>query len=111
MHSSVVYSEREDCRLSNGLENSPQSSLALRLETFPDTCLSSTGSEAEIHNHYVRNYMLHMPFTHRSTLTMNTNRFIWGGVGVGRENAFDETGIISRYLNVDYLSLGLSLLR
>lgn len=22
-----------------------------------------------------RNYMLHMPFTHRSTLTMNTNRF------------------------------------
>lgn len=34
----------------------------------------SVGMEAKTHSHYVRNYMLHMPFTHRSTLAMNTNR-------------------------------------
>ncbi|CRK93321.1 CLUMA_CG006862, isoform A [Clunio marinus] len=46
--------------------------------------------------HYVRNYMLYMPFTHRSTLTMNTN----GGSRWEKGDAF-KTGNI----NVDYLSL------
>lgn len=60
-------------------------------------CLSLAGMEARIHNHYVRNYMLHMPFTHRSTLTMNTNRFIEGGV---RRNAFKTENIFKRGLSI-----------
>lgn len=35
--------------------------------------LAVGGMQARVHGHYVRNYMLHMPFTHRSTLTMNIN--------------------------------------
>lgn len=50
--------------------------------------------------HYVRNYMLHMPFTHRSTLTMNTNRFSVEGDG--------EILSAAGNINVDYL-LGISL--
>jgi hypothetical protein len=68
-----------------------------RMQT-PRAC--HRGMKADIHGHYVRNYMLHMPFTHRSTLTMNTNR-----AGEGWREIPSKAGNI----NVDYL-LGISLL-